>query len=262
MSVLYDEFSNDLKSAISSVEFISCWDSVGNIQENDLNAIKDTETYSLITKIRENMIRLRIDQNIIRGGLILFVVGRFEMYVKQLIEDICKRYVYKAGVFNKLPKALKDNLITYTGMVIQNPRRYGHAENGVKSFISILNSNINGEQPFEKINTECIIITEENMRPETLKGLFERIGAKEVFEKISQQAAVQTFFGSVNSGHVASEIGRTLNKIIDLRNSIAHPVPSFVWPSKEEVISNIEFLIKIGKALDEISDTYVSSLEV
>jgi len=260
MSIIYNDYLKDLESAQSSVEFISKWDILRSINPAELEPISSTEAFTLITGLKENYTALKIDQNIIRGSIILYSVGRFESFIKELIEDMCKRFVAKAGTFEKLPKNLKQNLIIYTGIVIQNPRKYGHADGGVRSFISTMSNNLNNISPLEKINTECITITEANMRPDTINDLFSRIGADKPFEKLSTQALILSYFGTADVNISFSNLKTKLNILIDLRNSIAHPAPSITWPSKEEIIEFITFLILIGKGFDDISQIYVSSL--
>ena len=262
MSVLFDDYKQDIETVISSIESISTWEAIRKIDEEDMANINGTAVYQQLIKIKENYVKFKIDENIIRGSLVLYSVGRFEMFVKQLVEDICIRYVRKAGGFEKLPEELKSNLVKYTGIVLQNPQKYGHTSNSINQFISILSNNINCIQPFEKINTECLVVTEENMRYDIINNLFNRIGAKGVFDKVSKQALILSFFEIENSDQAAKEIKTLLNEIMDLRNSIAHPVTSITWPSKEDILRNVEFLVKFGEALDDVSEVYVSALSV
>jgi len=260
MSIIYNEFVKDLESAKSSVEFISKWDILQSLNNVEMEPISSTQAYSLILGLKTNYIAMKIDQNIIRGSLILYCTGRFESFIKELVEDMCKRFVTKAGTFERLPKNLKSNLIIHTGIVIQNPRKYGHAENGVNTFITTMSNNINNVLPFDRINTECITMTEANMRPDIISELFSRVGAEKVLEKVSSQATVLSHFHMTDSQQSQKELTKKLNNLIDLRNSIAHPAPSITWPSKEEIMDYIDFIIIIGKALDDITQIYVSSL--
>jgi len=260
MSLLFIEYEKDIETAKSSIEFISSWDAIGRINDKELDCITGTETHTLVTYLKNNYISFKIDQNIIRGSVVLYSVGRFEMYVKEIVTDVCIRFVKKAGMFSKLPKNLRNNLIIHTGMVIQNPRKYGHGDRGVESFISILSNNINNIMPFEKINTECITITDVNMRPDVINELFVRVGAEKVIEKISSQASILALFQTDQYEKAASDLRTKLNNLMDLRNSIAHPSPSFTWPTKDEIIDYIEFIRLLGKAMDDVSDIYVSAL--
>lgn len=111
MSLLLIEFEKDIESAKSSIEFISSWDAIARINDQELDSIGGTETHELVTNLKQNYITFKIDQNIIRGSVVLYVVGRFEMYVKEILTDICIRFVKKSGEFSKLPKNLRNNLI-------------------------------------------------------------------------------------------------------------------------------------------------------
>lgn len=79
MSLLFIEYEKDIETAKSSIEFISSWDAIGRINDKELDCITGTETHTLVTYLKNNYISFKIDQNIIRGSVVLYSVGRFEM---------------------------------------------------------------------------------------------------------------------------------------------------------------------------------------
>lgn len=192
---------------------------------------------------------------VLNGTLLLFMTGRFESFVRSTFEELCINTSEKAERFIYLPKEMRESLITYTAEVISNPRKYGHADLGVKNFVRVLSDNLSDTKDLTEINSNCISITSENMRPTVLSDLFKRVGIKNIWEKISQQAKIQFFFETHDPGKAKKEAERYLGELMDKRNSIAHPSSSFTWPDHDYVQKTAEFLKVLGVVL-------VESLEV
>lgn len=192
---------------------------------------------------------------VLNGTLLLFMAGRFESFVRSTFEELCIKTSEKADRFIHLPKEMRTNLITYTAEVISNPRKYGHADHGVRNFVRVLSDNLSDSSELKEINHTCISITSANMKPDVLSDLFERVGVKNIWEKISQQAKVQLFFETHDAPKARKDAERFLTGLMEKRNSIAHPSSSVTWPDQEYVARTAEFLKVIGNAL-------VESLEV
>ena len=186
---------------------------------------------------------------VLNGTLLLFMTGRFESFVRNTFEELCNNISDKADRFNYLPKEMKQNLITYTAEVISNPRKYGHADLGVKHFVKTLSDNLADINDLTEINSACISITSENMRPKVFQDLFKRVGIKDIWEKISQQAKIQMFFETHDPGKARTNTIKYLNELMDKRNSIAHPSSSFTWPDHEYVQTTARFLKTLGEVL-------------
>ncbi|WP_024299413.1 HEPN domain-containing protein [Methylomicrobium lacus] len=192
---------------------------------------------------------------VLNGTLLLFMVGRFESFVRSTFEELCINTAEKAERFTYLPKEMRESLVTYTAEVISNPRKYGHADLGVRNFVRVLSDNLSDNKELTEINSNCISITSENMRPTVLSDLFKRVGIKNIWEKISQQAKIQIFFETHDASKAKKDIERYLGELMDKRNSIAHPSSSFTWPDHDYVQRTAEFLKVLGTVL-------VDSLEV
>lgn len=186
---------------------------------------------------------------VLNGTLLLFIAGRFESFVRATFEELCSNTMDKAERFSHLPKEMRDNLISYTAEVIANPRRYGHGDQGVKSFVKVLSDNLMDATELNEINTSCISITSENMRPTILADLFKRIGVKNIWEKVSQQAKLQLFFEAHDAEKARKDAEKYLNDLMDKRNSIAHPSSSFAWPDHEYVLKAGNFMKMFGYVL-------------
>lgn len=197
---------------------------------------------------------------LVSGTLILYTCGRFESMTRTLFEDLCQRLVSKAGQFSRLPKKMRENLPIFTAKVISEPRKYGHAENGVRAFVATLASNLAIDALVDRVNHECLSITESNMRAEILGELFGRVGVNSIWTQLAEQAAMKTFFQDSDSGKVEAKAKRKLNELMDLRNKIAHPSGELDWPSIDTLRNYIDFLRILARSIAELIGVYEVTL--
>lgn len=196
---------------------------------------------------------------ILNGVLLLYLAGRFENFVRELFEDLSDNIAGQCRLFKHLPRQMQENLTKFTAEVIANPRKYGHGENGVIAFISTMADNLNGH-PLTGVNSKCLSITTENMWPDTLAEVFARIGGKNVWERLGQQASLQRFFQLDQPDRATSEARKFLTEFMTLRNQIAHPSSAIVWPGVEHTLRYIEYCDVIARALDDICAVWASTL--
>jgi hypothetical protein len=196
---------------------------------------------------------------ILTGTLLLYLAGRFENFVKEIFEDLCDSLASECKDFAHLPKPMQENLVKFTAEVIANPRKFGHAENGVIAFVNTLTDNLN-RRPLNGVNSKCLSITTENMWPDTLSDMFARIGAKNIWNRLGQQACVQIFFQSEDPSKASSEARTLLTAFMEWRNKIAHPSGTLTWPSIEQVGKYIDFCEILARALSEVGGVYAVTL--
>lgn len=231
---------------------------VSNVTQTDNsnsdNLINDSEVISrvnidnLVTELHSTSRSNHSNLVILNGTLLLFITGRFESFVRETFEEYCKNLTDRVERYSELPKEMREGLIKYTSEVISNPRRYGHADNGVKSFVRIMHNNLHDETPVE-INYKCLSITSENMRPDVLSDLFKRAGVKNLWDKLAQQSNFQLFWGSNDVASVRKQSEAYLNSLMETRNSIAHPSTSITWPDSDAIEKALNFFMTFGTVL-------------
>lgn len=194
------------------------------------------------------------------GTLILYTCGRFEAMARMLFEDLCQRLASNAGSFARLPKKMRMNLPIFTAKVISDPRKYGHAENGVRAFVTTLASNLAVDATVERVNHECLSLTEANMRADVLADLFGRIGVISIWSQISEQATLKAFFSEADSKQVETKARRKLDDLMELRNRIAHPSGELEWPSVDSLRNYIQFLRLLARSMSELTYVYEVTL--
>jgi hypothetical protein len=260
MDPIIKEFEDDLERISSQVELI---EALRKFAGCDVSTVGDQsgshfldESKSLHTLLKNTHGNLPIAS----GTLILYTCGRFEAMTRTLFEDLCQRLVAKAGEFSRLPKKMRENLPIFTAKIISDPRKYGHAEGGVRTFVTTLASNLTPNSKIDRVNHECLSITDANMRAEILAELFARVGAPPIWPQISEQAAVKAFFQESDAGSVEAKAKKRLNDLMDLRNKIAHPSGSIDWPSTESLREHVFFLKLLARSMSELVAVYEVTL--
>lgn len=203
-------------------------------------------------KLHERSAACHADITIVPGTMVLYIGGRFEYFIRSLHIDLCDRVMARAGAYRKLPKTMQENLITFTAEVIGNPRKYSHGPQNVKTFISTLADNLDDTKIQTGINSLCLSITSENMRFKICAEIFDRIGVKDVWSKVCQQAKVLRFFEVADGAQAKIKTEQFLNGFMDERNRIAHPSPSFSWPASARVEEYVRFFEAIAEAFADL----------
>ena len=260
MDPIVTDFDSDLNKVIAQLDFIE------NIRQFT-SFIPEHDDPSLGTPfgiqalaIHDGAKCIHSNLPLASGTLILYTCGRFEAMARMLFEDLCQRLATNAGSFARLPKKMRTNLPVFTAKVISDPRKYGHAENGVRAFVTTLASNLAVGATVEQVNHECLSLTEANMRAEVLADLFGRIGASSIWSQISEQATLKAFFHEADSKQVEAMARRKLDDLMDLRNRIAHPSGELEWPSVASLREYIQFLRLLARSMSELTDVYEVTL--
>jgi ABC-type Fe3+/spermidine/putrescine transport system ATPase subunit len=98
------------------------------------------------------------------------------------------------------------------------------------------------------------------MKPDTLAELYDRVGVKEIWKKIGQQASIQAHFATSDTSNAETLAKQKLMTLMELRNSIAHPSTSITWPATETVREYIGFLDVLASALSSLSSVFAATL--
>lgn len=259
MDPIAKEFNDDLERILGQVLLI---DLLASFAAYETPYIDDEsfDFFHCASNVQSTIRTNHANFPIARGTLVLYTCGRFESMVRTMFEDLCQRLVSNAKEYKHLPRKMQENLPLYTAKVIAEPRKYGHAENGVRTFVSTLAKNLQPNAAVEEVNHQCLSITDANMKSEVLAELFGRVGAVDVWKLVAQQLPMRTFFKEADIGTVESKAKKALNDLMEMRNRIAHPSGGFDWPSSEYIRDTISFLKILAKVLGEIMDMYELTL--
>lgn len=254
------DFESDLDRICHQLDFIEVLQKYLNVAPSEIDTPSESQFVIESLAVHEKTKIIHSSFPLVSGTLILYTCGRFEAMTRTLFEDLCQRLVARAGRFSRLPKKMRENLPIYTAKVISDPRKYGHGDGGVRSFVSVLATNLEPDALITRVNHQCLSITETNMRAEMLSDLFARVGADKIWTRIAEQAATKAFFEEFDTGKVEVESKKKLNELMDLRNKIAHPSSTLEWPSVDTIRGYVSYLKLIARALSDLSNVYEVTL--
>jgi hypothetical protein len=147
---------------------------------------------------------------------------------------------------------MRKELISQTAEVIANPSRYGYDEIQVQMFIQNLANNMQATSGIGQINSACLSITNQNMRPQILADLYKRIGINSFWGEIGKQSGLKVFFENSNDNKVESATKAMLEEIMNIRNQIAHPSSIPTFPDAEQIKKYIGFLVLLSTVITDI----------
>lgn len=241
--------STNVSTGVSSPSLHS---STGSLSTN---GHLESTLLSLLAKAKSSNANLPV----LSGTLVLYLCGRFEYYVRTLFEELAMQVATRCGSYERLPREMKKELINTTAEVISNPRKYGHADNGVITFVENLNKNLKNNDVSE-INFQCLSITHENMKSDILDKLFARVGLKQLWENLSAQNELRIHFETSDAAQVKSRAQTMLDEIMTVRNNIAHPSNNTTFPDWRKVQEYLKFFQALASTIRDCAKVHVVSV--
>lgn len=260
MDPIINDFDSDLNKICHQLDFIDAVKKFSGGMYSGSEEVAESEFESAALAILEEAKKNHTNFPVVCGTLVLYTCGRFEAMIKTLLEDLCQRLATKAVRYANLPKKMRENLIVFTAKVIAEPRKYGHGDGAVRSFVATLAANLEAGALLSDINYQCLSITDSNLKADVLDNLFSRVGADKIWKNISEQASMKTFFQESDASKVETQARKKLDGLMDVRNKIAHPSGEIEWPSTDNIRENIGFLRVIAKAIGDQMGVYEVTL--
>lgn len=204
----------------------------------------------------------RTDLPVLSGSLLLYLAGRFEYFVRQIVQEVADEIAQATPKYSDLPEILRTELRNRSLEVAQNPRRYGFDDNQANIILASLVDNHRDSGSPLTISSNVLSITEANMKDRILADLMKRIGMKEFWKDLGKQAQVKIHLEKTSDGDATQEAQRRLNSLMDDRNQIAHPTSTTVFPDPEQVLKSAKFLRIISQVTLEIVQVHLSTFRI
>lgn len=253
--LILDDFKSDLNRLKKLLSFMELVRSFTALQAPDVAGDDFAERSKALHALSKDC---HGDFLILSGAIVLYLGGRFEYFVRERFEDACDDIAGKCVKFSNMPKPMQENLIKLTAEVMLSPRKYGHGEKGVESFVKNLAANMCADNGLADVNRKCLSITMDNMRPDLVRDLFKRIGLDDIWKLVGEQAAVKAHFAIAQSDAATSKTKEYLNEVMDIRNAIAHPSANVQWPDVSKVSDIIKFFEVIAPVLCDVISVHES----
>lgn len=213
------------------------------------------EALSLVNSSQDH----RTDLPILSGSLLLYLVGRFEYFIRQIIQVTADEIAEKTSKYLDLPSTLRKDLKRLSLDVAQNPARYGFDENQADAILANLVDNLRGSGTSLTINSLVLSITETNMKERTLADLMKRVGMNEFWRDVGKQAQIKIHLEKKDDNEAMVEAQARLNAIMNERNQIAHPTSATHFPDPDQVLAKVGFLRVLSHVAVEIVQVHLAS---
>ena len=252
-----DDFSGDLKRAEHLLRLVKGFRTFGGSVVPP--AVKNgTAPWAEAADLWDESKELRTYLPILSGSLLLYLAGRFEYFMQQLVQTVAEDIVEGASVYSDLPDALRKELTARTLEVAQNPRKFGFSEGQGEAFIVSLAANVSGGNSPLSISSEVLTITDTNMKDRVVAKLLKRVGMEGVWRDLGKQAPMKLHLDiSSDRAATAAAQGR-LNALMDERNQIAHPTLATQFPDPDQVLERAAFLRKLAEVMTQIVQVYLA----
>jgi len=201
----------------------------------------------------------RTDLPVLSGSLQLYLTGRFEYCIRQVIEVVADEISNRTSKYIDLPQSIRDALKKGTVEIIQNPRRYGYDEGQADVILSEFVTNKATTAPQVVINSSVLTLTDSNMKDRVLSDILKRVGMQDFWINVGKQAAVKLELDKTTDGETTKAAQTKLNAIMDERNQVAHPTASTVFPDPDQVLKSARFLKVLASTTVDLAKIYLAS---
>ncbi|MFW8628569.1 MAE_28990/MAE_18760 family HEPN-like nuclease [Deinococcus sp. ME38] len=182
-------------------------------------------------------------------SIILYICGRFEYYVRSAIESTADEMTSNVTKYSELPPEMRSNYYKLMMEVISSPKKYGRPESIVNTSLKGISDNLNSDIP--QIDSTCLSITTNNMRPDVLNELFKRLAYQDFWQNVGAHTECNARYLTVNPKASMDEAKSELNSIMDIRNAIAHPASTISYPDIATARKTIEYFCMLSNIVDD-----------
>lgn len=200
----------------------------------------------------------RTDLPIFSGSLQLYLAGRFEYCIRQVVEVVADEIASRTTTYSDLPAAIRKELKSRTLEIAIDPKRYGYDEIQSETLLASLVSNYQSSTGSVSINSAVLSITDSNMKERMLADILKRVGMSDFWKDVGKQTSVKLVLERTNDGEATVEAQSRLNAIMDERNQVAHPTSAMSFPDPDQVLNTAHFLKILATTTVELAKIYLA----
>ncbi|TLP66553.1 HEPN domain-containing protein [Microbispora triticiradicis] len=256
---VFNEFVSDLRRVQDLLGLIKSFREFGSS-----SAPEEIQSQSIVWKeavdLKEAAPGLRTDLPLLSGSMVLYMCGRFEYFVRQLVELMGDEIASNSADYMALPDSLRNELKRRTLEIFQTPKKYRYSQTEAEALLLDLARNLDGQAGAGPIviQSKILAITELNMRPEVLAELFKRLGIKDLWRELGKQARLKILLHKQDDAECTKAAQAELDELMDLRNQIAHPTGGTAFPDPDQVVQMTRYLEALGRVLADHCHVYLS----
>jgi hypothetical protein len=198
----------------------------------------------------------RTDLPVLSGSLLLYLCGRFEYFVRELVGSIVDDLIDKAAAYEELPIHLRKEVLTRTLQINLNPSKFNHTVASASALAAQLANNLSGRIDNSAsmfVDSSTVTITESNMRPDVLVDLFKRVGITGLWDTLGKQLTLKSFLDEATDDGCKKAAVARLDDIMSERNKVAHPIGDVVFPDAAIVEEIAHYFRVLAQVLLELA---------
>lgn len=195
--------------------------------------------------------------NGIRGGSLILLVGAFEKYIKDSIEEsMGKIKNHRPRItFDNLPAKLQITSMFETMRIAINGKSFEKVKEDITRFPNLISA---GQLVSNKeVNPDAFGDLFSNPNPSRVNTVYTSIGIHDIFSKIRIEF-LNTYPGTPTI-NVTEFIKEKLEEVLEKRNSIAHTADANMVTSTD-LTKYIEFIETLAKSLDVIIEDHIHQI--
>ena len=254
LELAYEDFSADLKRIEHLVELVR---SLRQFGASESPEIQGEHQWADGQEIWRSANARRTDLPLLAGALLTYLAGRFEFYVRQLIEVTAEEMAGVVDSYSQLPDKFKACLKSQILEIAQNPRRYGFDDVAAEGFLKDFATLIDGDYDANKVSSGLMSLTEANLKSRVLADVTKRLGMENVWKEVGKQAPLKLALEKGADGEATVEAQSRLDALMDERNGLAHPTGQMTFPDPDRVIETARFLKALSQSLRDLFRVYL-----
>lgn len=255
LQITCDEFLADLKRIEHLIDLVQVMRRFG---ASEIPETLENKEWDAAEALWHGAKERRTDLPLISGSLLMYLAGRFEFYVRQLVEVTAEEMARKVDSYLDLPEKYRHNLKKQVLEIAQNPSRYGFdnvgAEGHLKDFTALLNSKYDPNH----VSSALLSLTEANLKSRVLTDITKRLGMKDLWKEVGKQASLKLALDTATDGETTAEAMSKLDSLMDDRNALAHPTDGMTFPDPEKVIETAKFIKAFSQSLRDLFLVYLA----
>ena len=198
--------------------------------------------------------QVRTDLPVMSGSILLYLCGRFENFIREVVIAIGDEYAAKATVYEDLPPPVRDEIFQRTLEVARSPAKYNFEASDADRMIKVLADSLNPPTGATVIiESRLLAITDANMHARMMAEIFKRVGIDQLWRELGKQAPLKTYLGKANDGHCTAEASARIDAIMKERNGVAHPTAATTFPDPDQVRDTVEFLRVLSRVTVDLA---------
>lgn len=252
------DFNSDVERAEHLLSLVKTFREFG-ASTPPLRNPSDADPWPTATALHDASKLRRTDLPVLSGSLQLYLAGRFEYCIRQLVETVADEVASRATKYADLPDSIKNGLKSKTLEIAQNPRRYGYDESQTDALLTALVASKGCNAAPVPISSGVLALTDSNMKDRVLADLLKRVGMQDFWRDVGKQATVKLALEKNTDGEATAEAQARLNAIMDERNQVAHPTSSTQFPDPDQVLKAAGFLKTLAATTVDLAKVYLAS---